>query len=135
MYSLALIIFVVSEKKEFGKNVSKCFFSETTWTVETKLPRNDHWKVLYKVSLSYADRKSKVLMNIHVQFGFNHICSFWEEGIWIFRFYRTYKVHGIWYCHLLSHPHTTYAGARRWKRFRLNIRPVTKTQRKTNEIN
>ena len=25
------------------------FFSETTWTIETKLPRNDHWKVLYKV--------------------------------------------------------------------------------------
>ena len=24
-----------------GKNVSKCFFSETTWTVETKLLRND----------------------------------------------------------------------------------------------
>jgi hypothetical protein len=23
-------------------------------------------------------------MNIHVQFGFNHICSFWEEGILIF---------------------------------------------------
>jgi hypothetical protein len=21
-----------------GKNVSKCFFSETTWTIETKLP-------------------------------------------------------------------------------------------------
>jgi hypothetical protein len=21
-------------------------------------------------------------MNIHVQFGFNHICSFGEEGIW-----------------------------------------------------
>jgi hypothetical protein len=57
MYSLALIIFVVSEKKAFehfphrvqGKNVSKRFFSETTWTIETKLPRNDHWKVLYKV--------------------------------------------------------------------------------------
>jgi hypothetical protein len=30
-------------------NVSKRFFSETTWTIETKLPRNDHWKVLYKV--------------------------------------------------------------------------------------
>ena len=29
--------------------VSKRFFSETTWTIETKLPRNDHWKVLYKV--------------------------------------------------------------------------------------
>jgi hypothetical protein len=53
MYSLALIIFVVSEKKAFnigpyGKNVSKPFLSETTWTIETKLPRNDHWKVLYK---------------------------------------------------------------------------------------
>jgi hypothetical protein len=23
-------------------------------------------------------------MNIRVQFGFNHICSFWEEGIWTF---------------------------------------------------
>jgi hypothetical protein len=34
----------------YGKNVSKRFFSETTWTIETKLPRNDHWKVLYKVS-------------------------------------------------------------------------------------
>ena len=42
------------------KNVSKCFFSETTWTVETKLPRNDHWKVLYKFSVFYADRKSKM---------------------------------------------------------------------------
>jgi hypothetical protein len=62
MYSLALIIFVVSEKKAFehfpiglfnigpyGENVSKRFFSETTWTIETKLPRNDHWKVLYTV--------------------------------------------------------------------------------------
>jgi hypothetical protein len=33
-----------------GKNVSKRFFSETTWTIETKLPRNDHWKVLYIIS-------------------------------------------------------------------------------------
>jgi hypothetical protein len=52
MYSLVLIIFVVSEKKAFGpygKNVSKRFFSETTWIIETKLPRNYHWKVLYKV--------------------------------------------------------------------------------------
>ena len=44
----------------YGKHVSKRFFSETTWTVETKLPRNDHWKVLYKVSVFYADRKSKM---------------------------------------------------------------------------
>jgi hypothetical protein len=33
----------------YGKNVSKRFFSETTRTVETKLPRNYHWKVLYKI--------------------------------------------------------------------------------------
>jgi hypothetical protein len=31
------------------KNVLKRFFSETTWTIETKLPRNDHWKVHYKI--------------------------------------------------------------------------------------
>ena len=43
-----------------GKNVSKRFFSETTWIIETKLPRNDHWKVLYKVCVFYADRKSKM---------------------------------------------------------------------------
>jgi hypothetical protein len=33
----------------YGKNVSKRFFSETIGTIETKLPRNDHWKVLDKV--------------------------------------------------------------------------------------
>jgi hypothetical protein len=35
MYSLALIIFELSEKKAL--------------TIETKLPRNDHLKVLYKI--------------------------------------------------------------------------------------
>ena len=30
----------------YGKNVSKRFFSEITWTIETKLPRNNNWKVL-----------------------------------------------------------------------------------------
>jgi hypothetical protein len=59
MYSLALIIFVVSEKKAF-EHFPKRFFSETTWIIETKLPRNDHWKVLYKDSVFYADRKSKM---------------------------------------------------------------------------
>ena len=43
-----------------GKMFSKRFFSETTWTIETKLPRNDHWKVLYKVYVFYVDRKSKM---------------------------------------------------------------------------
>ena len=42
------------------KNVLKCFFSETTWTIETNLPMNDHWKVLYQVTVFYADRKSKM---------------------------------------------------------------------------
>ena len=42
------------------KNVSKHFFSETTWTIKTKLPRNDHWKVLYKEYVFYADLKSKM---------------------------------------------------------------------------
>jgi hypothetical protein len=35
----------------YGENVSKHFFSETTWIIETKLTRNDHWMVLYKVSV------------------------------------------------------------------------------------
>jgi hypothetical protein len=48
MYSLALIIFVVSEKKAFehfsiGSNVNA-----------------DHWKVLYTIYVFYADRKSKM---------------------------------------------------------------------------
>jgi hypothetical protein len=30
--------------------------SETTWTIETKLPKNDHWKVLYKIWVFYANR-------------------------------------------------------------------------------
>ena len=42
------------------KNVSKRFFSETNWTIETKLHRNDHWKVLYKVYVFYVDRKTKM---------------------------------------------------------------------------
>jgi hypothetical protein len=44
----------------YWKNVSKRFFSETTWTIETKLPRNDHWKVLYKIYVFYAVRESKM---------------------------------------------------------------------------
>jgi hypothetical protein len=58
------------------KNVSKCFFSETTWTVETKLPRNDNWKVLYKIFVFFADRKSKMAAT----FGFNCPSGFREEA-------------------------------------------------------
>jgi hypothetical protein len=73
------------------------FFSETTWTIETKLPRNDHWKVLYKIYVLYADQKSKMattaihrLTNINFvealpmiipgQFGFNCPSGFREEA-------------------------------------------------------
>jgi hypothetical protein len=80
----------------------KHFFSETTRTVETKLPRNDHWKVLYKFYVFYADRKSKMAatalhrltldpmgnvkfvedlpMIIPRQFGFNCPSGFREEA-------------------------------------------------------
>jgi hypothetical protein len=44
----------------YGENISKRFFSETTWIIEIKLTRNDHWKVLYKMCVFYADRKSKM---------------------------------------------------------------------------
>jgi hypothetical protein len=39
----------------------------TTWIIETKLPRNDHWKVLYKISVFYVDWKSKMAATaIHI---------------------------------------------------------------------
>jgi hypothetical protein len=40
--------------------------SETTWTIETKLPRNGHWKVLYNFFVFQADRKSKMALCIAV---------------------------------------------------------------------
>ena len=40
--------------------ISKIFFSETNELTEPKLPRNDHWNVLYQVTVFYADRKSKM---------------------------------------------------------------------------
>jgi hypothetical protein len=95
MYSLALIIFVVSEKKAFeyfpiGSNVNLC-----PNIIKAKLYMNVHWMVLYKLYVFCSGMKScrsrhfefhtgtknvkfveEHLMNIHVQFGFNHICSF-----------------------------------------------------------
>jgi hypothetical protein len=112
---LALIIFVVSEKKAFehfpigsvsvfyadlnprwlppqvivltqdhmGK-YRNIFFSEAIALIEPKLCIN-HWKVLYKLRFHIETKNVKFVeyhpMNIHVQFGFNHICSFGEEGI------------------------------------------------------
>jgi hypothetical protein len=39
---------------------SNAFFSETTNMIKAKRYMSDHWKVLYKVSVFYADRKSKM---------------------------------------------------------------------------
>ena len=39
---------------------SNAFSSEINWSIETKLSRNDHWNVLYKVTVFYDDRKSKM---------------------------------------------------------------------------
>jgi hypothetical protein len=74
----------------YEKNVSKRFFSETTWTIETKLPRNDHWKVLYKVYVFYVLGFSIGIKNIIFvedlpmiipgQFGFNCPSGFREEA-------------------------------------------------------
>jgi hypothetical protein len=44
----------------YGKIVSKRFLSETTWTNETKLPKNDHCTGLYKIEVFYHDQKSKM---------------------------------------------------------------------------
>jgi hypothetical protein len=40
--------------------ISKIFFSETNELTEPKLYRDDHWNVLYQVTVFYADRKSKM---------------------------------------------------------------------------
>jgi hypothetical protein len=40
--------------------ISKLFFSETNELTEPKLYLNDHWNVLYQVTVFYADRKSKM---------------------------------------------------------------------------
>jgi hypothetical protein len=55
---------------QFGFNCPSGFREEAFWdifpigfnvrTIETKLPRNDYWKVHYKFSVFYADRKSKM---------------------------------------------------------------------------
>jgi hypothetical protein len=77
-------------------------YSLASLIIEIKLPRNDHWKVLYKVYVFYVDRKSKMAttagyrltldpigkykfvenlpMIIPGQFGFNCPSGFREEA-------------------------------------------------------
>jgi hypothetical protein len=101
MYSLALIIFVVSEKKAADRKskmaataihrltlnpMGKCsnaFFSETTNMIKAKLYMNVHWMVLYKIYVFYSDMKFKMaatagLSFIPGQFGFNCPSGFRE---------------------------------------------------------
>jgi hypothetical protein len=63
---------------------SNAFFSETTNIIKAKLYMNVHWMVLYKLhghfEFHIGTKNVKLvedhLMNIHVQFGLNNICSF-----------------------------------------------------------
>jgi hypothetical protein len=60
---------------------SNAFFSETTNMIKAKLYMNVHWTVLYNLKANNVQFVEDHPMNIHVQFGFNNICSFSEEGI------------------------------------------------------
>jgi hypothetical protein len=60
MYSLALIIFVVSEKKAFERKCSNAFFSEITNMIKAKLYMNVHWTVLYNLKVFCSDMKFKM---------------------------------------------------------------------------
>jgi hypothetical protein len=87
--------------REPSNDHSWAVWAETTNLVKAKLYMNVHWMVLYKLYVFCSDMEFKMAAtaglsltldpmgkmfqnNIHVQFGFNHICSFWEEGIWTF---------------------------------------------------
>jgi hypothetical protein len=70
MYSLALIIFVVSEKKAFlhfpiGSNVNVCIavaaiLDFRSNMIKAKLYMNVHWMVLYKLYVFCSDMKFKM---------------------------------------------------------------------------
>jgi hypothetical protein len=72
----------------YEENVSKRFFSESSWTIETKLPMNDHWKVLYKggghlgllMGIKNTTFVEDLSMIIPGQFGFNCPSGFREEA-------------------------------------------------------
>jgi hypothetical protein len=81
MYSLALIIFVVSEKKAFehfpiGSNVNLCI--------------DDHCKVLYKVYVFYADRKSKMATTAIHRLTLDPIVLRWRPS-WISDWHKKHK--------------------------------------------
>jgi hypothetical protein len=74
----------------YGKNISKYFFSETTRTVETKRPRNDHWKesmscggghLRFPIGIKNRYFVEDLPMIIPGQFGFNCPRGFREEAL------------------------------------------------------
>ena len=74
---------------QFGFNCPSGFREEAFWNI---FPIGSNVKLSSAVAaiLNFISEQKKIKfvedhpMNIHVQFGFNHICSFWEEGIWTF---------------------------------------------------
>ena len=74
---------------QFGFNCPSGFREEASWNI---FPIGFNVKLSPAVAaiLIFISEQKNVQfvedqpMNIHVQFGFNHICSFWGEGIWIF---------------------------------------------------
>ena len=63
-----------------GKNVSKRFFSETTWTVETKLPRNVHWMVIYKLDVFCSDMKCKMAATVGLIFSLDPVGKMFQNA-------------------------------------------------------
>ena len=74
---------------QFGFNYPSGFREEAIWNI---FPIGSNVKLSPAVAaiLNFISEQKNVKfvedhpMNIHVQFGFNNICSFWEEGIWTF---------------------------------------------------
>ena len=74
---------------QFGFNCPSGFREEAFWNI---FPIGSNVKLSPAVAaiLNFISEQKNLKivedhpMNIHVQFGFNHICSFWEEGIWTF---------------------------------------------------
>jgi hypothetical protein len=65
MYSLGSVSSLVSEKKIFEISANQSILLALAAILnirltEPKLYMNDHWNVLYQVTVCYADRKSKM---------------------------------------------------------------------------
>ena len=73
---------------QFGFNCPSGFREEAFWNIFS-IGSNVKLSPAVAAILNFiSEQKTKFVedhpMNIHVQFGFNHIYSFWEEGIWTF---------------------------------------------------